>query len=100
MWQAAQQAAGALANLASNTTADQDAIREAGGIPPLVWLLSAGASSVAAQHAAGALWNLAAGNQANQDAIREAGGLRLLVPLLEMGASSEVGSGRGEATVS
>ena len=39
---AAQQAAGALANLASNTIADQDAIREAGGIDSLVQLLHAG----------------------------------------------------------
>ena len=51
----AQQAAGALANLASNTTAEQDAIREAGGIPPLVALLHGGEGAAAAHHAAGAL---------------------------------------------
>ena len=39
---AAQQAAGTLWNLAANNTTNQDAIREAGGIPPLVALLQHG----------------------------------------------------------
>ena len=85
----AQQAAGALANLASNTTAEQDAIREAGGIPPLVALLHGGEGAAAAQHAAGALWNLAAGNTTNQDVIREAGGIPPLIALLRPGAPVE-----------
>ena len=81
---AAQKAAGALANLASNTT-NKDAIRTAGGIPPLVDLLTAGARAEgpfeAGQHAAAVLANLAS-NPINKDAIRQAGGIAALVALL------------------
>ena len=82
---AAESAAGALWNL-SNAT-NEDAIREAGGIPPLVALLGA-ADSEAAGEAAGALMSLSV-NVTNMDAIREAGGIAPLVALLGAGADSE-----------
>ena len=82
-----ESAAGALQNLASTDPTNQDAIREAGAIPPLVALLHAGAESKAAESAAGALWNLA-NNPTNRDAIREAGAIQSLVALLHAGAES------------
>ena len=86
--EAAQQAAGALRNLAANNTANKDAVREAHGIPPLVSLLRAGHTSLSSQKAAGALRNLAANNTPNQDLIREAGGIAELVTLLHAGSNS------------
>jgi hypothetical protein len=74
-------------NLSVNAT-NEDAIREAGGIAPLVVLLGAGADSEAAGNAAGALMNLAV-NATNKDVIREAGGIAPLVALLGAGADSE-----------
>ena len=44
--EAAQQAAGALRNLAANNTANKNAVRAAGGIVPLVALLQAKQSEV------------------------------------------------------
>ena len=60
--------AGALGNLAWNNTANRDAIREAGAIPPLVALVTSGAAG-GRQEAAGALHGLAWNNVANQAAI-------------------------------
>jgi len=73
--------------LAANNQTNQDAIREAGGLAPLVELLGAGAESMAAQKAAGALANLAS-NSTNKDAIRTVGGIPRLVELLRAGARS------------
>lgn len=86
--EAAQEAAGALCNLAHNNDANRDAICAAGAIPRLVKLLSAGVDTSAAAHAAGALRNLAL-DAANLAAIREAGGIPRLVSLLSAGPESE-----------
>ena len=82
--EAPARAAFELFNLAANA-ANQDRIREAGGIPLLVTLLAGGSGPAAA----GALWNLAENNASNQDAIREAGGIPPLVALLAAAASLE-----------
>jgi len=83
----AKQAADQLAAIGSGM--NRDAVREAGGIPPLVAMLSSGAAPLATQQqAVGALWSLAANNTANQDAIREAGGVHWLVGLLYAGHAS------------
>ena len=83
-------AAGALGNLACNKghicEANQDAIREAGGIAPLVALTTNGAAD-GKKSAARALNNLAWNNAANQTAIREAGGIAPLVALARSGAA-------------
>ena len=57
--EAAEDAAGALCNLAEANPTNQDAIREAGAIPLLVALLHAGAESKAASNAAHSLCVLA-----------------------------------------
>ena len=91
--EAAEDAAGALCNLAEANPTNQDAIREAGAIPLLVALLQAGAESEAAENVAGVLCNLAsADGTTNQDAIREAGAIPLLVALLHAGAESKAAS--------
>ena len=83
----AAKAAKALAELSKNHPESVVAVREAGGIPPLVALLAAGApSSEAAKNAAVALFFLA-DNKPNQNAIREAGGIPPLVKLFAAGAS-------------
>ena len=53
----AEDAAGTLFNVAA-TSANKEAIREAGGIPPLVALLAGGVESGTAENAAAALWNM------------------------------------------
>ena len=78
--------AGALGNLAWNNTANRDAIREAGAIPPLVALVTSGAAD-GRQEAAGALHGLAWNNVANQAAIVAAGGIPPLVALVRSGAA-------------
>ena len=79
----ATNAAAALRNLTHNNSDNQDAIREARGVEPLIGLLSQGASSSAASRAADALGGLARNtHRANQIAIREAGGIEQLVTLL------------------
>ena len=85
---ATKRAAMTMERLSFENDTNQDAIREAGGIAPLVALLGAGADSDVARCAAGALWNLA-DNATNEDAIREAGGIAPLVALLGAGADSE-----------
>ena len=76
-------AARALADLAREP-ANQDAIREAGGVDPLVALVREGTPEQQ-KWAAWALGNLANGNAANQDAIRAAGGVHALVWLVRKG---------------
>eukprot|EP00966_Prymnesium_polylepis_P053320 1233313-Prymnesium_polylepis.1 len=69
----------------------QDDVRSAGGIPPLVRLLSVDAEqpTSAALYAAAVLLNLATANRRNQDAIREADGIAPLVAMLRHIASAE-----------
>jgi vacuolar protein 8 len=77
-------ATSAFVNLANNVT-NQDAIREAGGLAPLIGCLRDESLGVR-QNAAQALASLAA-NATNQDAIREAGGLAPLIGYLRDGNS-------------
>ena len=67
---ATKSAAMTMERLSFKNDTNQDAIREAGGIAPLVALLGAGADSEAAVNAAGALINLA-DNATNENAILE-----------------------------
>ena len=86
----AANAAFMLRNLTHNNHRNQDAIREAKGVLPLVSLLSQGASQVVA-HAADALGNLARNShRVNQIAVREAGGIECLVGLLSAEPIGEV----------
>ena len=79
----ATNAAAALRNLTHNNTQNQDAIREAHGVLPLIGLLAQSASPNAASRAADALGGLARNtHRQNQIAIREAGGIEQLVALL------------------
>ena len=76
----------ALWSLAAHSTANQDAIRVAGGVPMLVAHLthpSYSGSPELAGHTAGALWSLASNNTLNQHAVREAGGVGALITLLQ-----------------
>ena len=85
---AAADAANALGNLSGAEGANDDRIREAGAILPLVALLSGGLESTAAGQAAFALSNLGH-NIANCVAIREAGAIPPLVARLSGGPESE-----------
>lgn len=78
----AAKAAWALANLAANSKENQDAIRQAGGIEPLVSLLQGGQEKRAIKNASWALANLAKSNSDNKAAIREAKGIQGMVKLL------------------
>ena len=81
----ASRAADALGGLARNShRANQNAIRDAGGIEQLVALLYEQPIGEAATKAAGALKHLAFAYSANREAIREAGGIEPLVSLLEL----------------
>jgi hypothetical protein len=81
---AKENAAATLSNLALNAD-NEVAIPAAGGIAPLVKLLTEG-SAVAKEKAAGALSNLA-GNADNEVAILAAGGIAPLVKLLTEGSA-------------
>ena len=73
----------------------RDAVREAGGIPPLVTLLHSGTSEVQALTAA-VLRDLASDNSANRDAILKAGGLDELVVMVSRDPRSpEAGEAAG-----
>jgi hypothetical protein len=86
----ATNAAAALRNLTHNNQTNQDAIRDAHGIQPLIALLLQGSTSNAASRAADALGGLARNtHRANQIAIREAGGIEQLVALLHQPPISE-----------
>jgi hypothetical protein len=82
-------ASAALWSLADSSSANKDAIREAGGIPPLIALLAAGPERKATLKAAGALGSLAFAH-ANKDAIRAASGVAPLVALLRAGPAKAV----------
>ena len=84
---AAASAVCALGNLACGNDSNKEAIREAGGIPLLVTLLTEGAESETVGNAANALRNLTCGSDSNREAIREAGGIPALVALLRQETS-------------
>ena len=85
---AAAAAATTLYNLSEADDANDDLIREAGAIPPLVALLSGGPESRAAGTAAAALQNLTLSGE-GQAAIAEAGAIPPLVALLSGGPESK-----------
>ena len=86
----AAEAAHALKAVAFRSVVDRDTIRDEGGIPALVALLTKGLHSKGgsdehaepAMWAAGALRHMAYTNVANSDAIREAGGIAPLLALI------------------
>ena len=78
----------ALWSLAAQNEENQDAIRQAGGVPRLVAQLQNPGTSAVAGHAAGALWSLAANNPSNQHAVRESGGVTSLIDLAHACSSS------------
>lgn len=89
--QAAAEATAALANLAAANTANQDAIRKAGAIGPLVAVLRSEAAPVELlREAAGALNNLCIGNIANQEHCQKAGAIVSLVSLVGGSYSTEL----------
>ena len=78
----------AITNLAMGTNLDnQDAIREAGGIPLLVSLLPYGPDSKHTGDVVSALRSLTHENSSNCDALREAGGVPWMVSMLQTGPS-------------
>ena len=83
-------AASWLWELADDDAANRGAIREAGGIPPLVALIWFGCANVK-YLATGALGSLANSNAENKVAIRQAGGLGALVALLKSGSTIDDG---------
>ncbi|PSC69879.1 U-box domain-containing 4 [Micractinium conductrix] len=74
-------AAGALANLAANSSEAQALIASAGAIPLLVDVLRTG-TAAAKQHAARAIRNLAGRDTSNKMRVAEAGGIPLLVAMM------------------
>jgi hypothetical protein len=81
--QVAALAAWALANLAANNADNQNAIRSAGGIEPLVSLLENASDKRTIKNASWALANLAKSNADNKAAIRKAKGIQGMLKLLE-----------------
>lgn len=90
---AAATAATALSNLAVGNAANRTAIRQAGGIPKLVRMLSRGSEAAAA--ATEALGNLAVKSKENKDAIRNAGGVLKLTDLFRAVRVPPSGRGHG-----
>ena len=78
---AQEQAAAALANLASDSAENRNSIVDAGGIAPLLTLLE-GTSSKAKEQAVSAISKLAYKSAAIQSAISQAGGIPLLANVL------------------
>lgn len=78
----AAKAAWAVANLVANNKESQDAVRQAGGVEPLVSLLQGAQDKRAIKNASWALANLAKSNSDNKAAIREAKGIQGMVKLL------------------
>ena len=79
-------AASALQEMAKDNRHNQDAITEAGAIPPLVGMLTAPVPELQAR-AAGALANLAHMNTENQGAITRTGAVAPLCSLIKEGSS-------------
>lgn len=80
-----EQVARALRNLVLNSTSRSTALRQAGGVPPLVNLLKIGTDK-ARQHACLALVGVADGAALGKRDILEAGGVPLVVDLVAAGA--------------
>ena len=80
-----EQAAAALADVAFKNGDMQDAIIEAGGVPPLLSFMRAG-SQAGQEHTARAIWHLAEQID-NQDHIVDCGTIPELVTLLKYGSS-------------
>ena len=76
-----EQAAAALANLASDSDANRDSIVEAGGIAPLLSLLESSSSTKAKERAIGAISQLAS-RRTIQKEIAKAGGIPLLASVI------------------
>jgi hypothetical protein len=70
--------------LASNIPANQDAVRECGGIPVLIGLAADGTEDQKT-YAAGALLNLTDDNVANCGAVRESGGVAVMTRMVADG---------------
>lgn len=79
-----EQAAEALCDLANGDSGMQDAIIEAGGVPPLLVLVNTG-SAIAQEHAARALWYLSSCID-NQQGIVDEGCIPALVALVRNGS--------------
>ena len=77
-----EQAAAALANLASDSVGNRISIVEAGGIRPLLELLDSGTSIKAKENALTAISHLSHKSEERQAAIAEAGGIPLVVSVL------------------
>ena len=90
-----EQAARAVANLASASAESRDALREAGAIPALVKVLQKSGCVAGETYAAWALSTLACGNAINRDAIRDAGAILPLVRLLRQPSSGGVPTEHG-----
>ena len=86
----AEQAAGALMNLASNDADNQAAIMAAGALKPLVAILRDGASSRRArEYVAGALMNLTLRQPSTQAEVAAAGAIPLLASMLSEAPSAD-----------
>ena len=82
---------GAMTALGTGTNPqNQDAIREAGGMPLLVGLLPGGPDSKVTCEAMVALRHLTFENTTNCNALREAGGITWIVALLQAGPEHQV----------
>lgn len=90
---AAEQAAGALMNLASNNAANQRSIIKADALPKLVALLADAKqnSRRCREYAAGALMNLSLKQSEMQQSVADAGAIPLLVAMLSEGADGADG---------
>jgi len=86
---AAAEAAATLGYLSSADDANDDLIREAGAIPPLIAMLSGGPESEAAVEAAVALANLLSSNIANRAVIEQAGAMPPLAAMLSGSPESD-----------
>jgi len=87
--QAQEQAAAALANLASETSENRISIVDAGGIEPLLGLLKGNSSSKAKEHSMAAIAKLAYNSETIQSAIAEANGIPLLVNALASSSNAK-----------
>ena len=83
-----EQAAAALANLASDSDGNRVSIVEAGGIRPLLELLDSASSVKAKENALTAITHLGQRSLERQDAIAEAGGIPLVVDVLVTASSN------------
>lgn len=85
---AQEQAAAALANLASDSAENRHSIVDAGGIAPLLSLLEEGSSTKARENSVSAISKLAFKSPAIQHAISQAGGVPLLANVLILASAN------------